>query len=346
MLQSQTVSINPHTHSHALSPCARLTHIMFAQGIYDKRQRTEVEMAKRDQELKQLQGWRSTVQSLLERFQELVAQQAAAAQAAAANGTADDAPAAEQAAKADAGATSSSALLLAAQQAVHGRSADRPALFVSSYCITTPAADRESAAAAAEEGRSLYDANGNIDAQAFHAELAKQAAAAQTSQQESTLQKLRQHFQRVRVVACPPPYSPHTHAAPSCVIVLRVMCMLSMLLQPNSSLCRRRPASMRTPLPQCFCFSQSTCKPSCASKSSTCHPVGRAQAAVHGRGRPHLLRLDPERAQERGGAARRRRGGPAAPGDGAGQHRLRRPRGRRRRPACAAAAAGAHLLRD
>lgn len=54
------------------------------QGIYDKRQRTEVEMAKRDQELKQLQGWRSTVQSLLERFQELVAQAAATATAKAA----------------------------------------------------------------------------------------------------------------------------------------------------------------------------------------------------------------------------------------------------------------------
>jgi hypothetical protein len=67
------------------------------------------------------------------------------------------------------------------------------------------AADGESAAAAAEEGRSLYDANGNIDAQAFHAELAKQAAAAQTSQQESTLQKLRQHFQRVGVLVPGPP---------------------------------------------------------------------------------------------------------------------------------------------
>ena len=59
-----------------------------AQGIYDKRQRLEVEMSKREQELKQLQGWRSTVQSLLERFQELdaaaaaaAAEQAAAAQA-------------------------------------------------------------------------------------------------------------------------------------------------------------------------------------------------------------------------------------------------------------------------
>lgn len=57
----------------------------------------------------------------------------------------------------------------------------------------------DESSAAAEEGRapSLYDANGNIDATVFHAELAKQAAAAQTSQQESTLQKLRQHFQRV-----------------------------------------------------------------------------------------------------------------------------------------------------
>ncbi len=64
-------------------------------------------MAKRDQELKQLQGWRSTVQSLLERFQELVAQQAAAAQAATANGVsahaAAAAAAAEQGAKGDAG---------------------------------------------------------------------------------------------------------------------------------------------------------------------------------------------------------------------------------------------------
>ena len=94
-------------------------------------------MAKRDQELKQLQGWRSTVQSLLERFQELVAQQAAAAQAAAANGTADDAPAAEQAAKADAGAVSAPARLFKAQQAVHGPSFmgvhfDKPASSTSS----------------------------------------------------------------------------------------------------------------------------------------------------------------------------------------------------------------------
>ena len=41
-------------------------------------------MAKRDQELKQLQGWRSTVQSLLERFQELTSASAAAASGAAA----------------------------------------------------------------------------------------------------------------------------------------------------------------------------------------------------------------------------------------------------------------------
>lgn len=55
---------------------------------------------------------------------------------------------------------------------------------------------------AAEEGRagppSLYDANGNVDAHVFHTELAKSAAAARESQQESTLLKLRQHFQRVR----------------------------------------------------------------------------------------------------------------------------------------------------
>ena len=54
------------------------------QGIYDKRQRMEMEMTKREQELKQLQGWRSTVQSLLERFQELDAAASAAAAAEAA----------------------------------------------------------------------------------------------------------------------------------------------------------------------------------------------------------------------------------------------------------------------
>jgi hypothetical protein len=182
---------------------------LLIQGIYDKRQRTEVEMAKRDQELKQLQGWRSTVQSLLERFQELVAQQAAAVQAAAANGTADDAPATEQAEKTDAGASLAPAhpYVMKHSRPPMDMDRDRPASSASSSRITASVADRESAAAAAEEGRSLYDANGNIDAQAFHAELAKQAAAAQTSQQESTLQKLRQHFQRVGVVACSLPYS-------------------------------------------------------------------------------------------------------------------------------------------
>lgn len=66
-----------------------------AQGIYDKRQRLEVEMSKREQELKQLQGWRTTVQSLLERFQELDAAAAAAAaeQAAAAQAHPGECPA-------------------------------------------------------------------------------------------------------------------------------------------------------------------------------------------------------------------------------------------------------------
>ncbi len=45
-------------------------------------------MAKRDQELKQLQGWRSTVQSLLERFQELTSASAAVTAAAAEAGAA------------------------------------------------------------------------------------------------------------------------------------------------------------------------------------------------------------------------------------------------------------------
>ncbi|KAK9806100.1 hypothetical protein WJX72_001362 [[Myrmecia] bisecta] len=43
------------------------------QGIYDNRQRTELEMARREQEMKQLQGWKATVQSLIERIEELTA---------------------------------------------------------------------------------------------------------------------------------------------------------------------------------------------------------------------------------------------------------------------------------
>lgn len=52
-------------------------------------------MSKREQELKQLQGWRTTVQSLLERFQELDAAAAAAAaeQAAAAQAHPGECPA-------------------------------------------------------------------------------------------------------------------------------------------------------------------------------------------------------------------------------------------------------------
>ncbi|BDA41097.1 probable inactive ubiquitin carboxyl-terminal hydrolase 54 at C-terminar half [Coccomyxa sp. Obi] len=42
------------------------------QAIYDKRQRTDVEIARREQEMKQLQGWKQTVQSLIERFQDLI----------------------------------------------------------------------------------------------------------------------------------------------------------------------------------------------------------------------------------------------------------------------------------
>ncbi len=41
------------------------------QNIYDSRQRCELEMAKREQEIKQLQGWKTTVQGLIERFEDL-----------------------------------------------------------------------------------------------------------------------------------------------------------------------------------------------------------------------------------------------------------------------------------
>lgn len=46
------------------------------QGIYDSRQRCELEMAKREQEIKQLQGWKTTVQTLIERFEDLCEQAA------------------------------------------------------------------------------------------------------------------------------------------------------------------------------------------------------------------------------------------------------------------------------
>ena len=46
------------------------------QGIYDSRQRCELEMAKREQEIKQLQGWKTTVQTLIERFEDLCEQSA------------------------------------------------------------------------------------------------------------------------------------------------------------------------------------------------------------------------------------------------------------------------------
>ena len=41
-----------------------------AQGIYDKRQRTEHEMVHREQEIKQLQGWAQTVQNLVNKFED------------------------------------------------------------------------------------------------------------------------------------------------------------------------------------------------------------------------------------------------------------------------------------
>ena len=51
------------------------------QGIYDSRQRTELEMAKREQEIKQLQGWKTTVQTLIERFEDAMEQGRALARA-------------------------------------------------------------------------------------------------------------------------------------------------------------------------------------------------------------------------------------------------------------------------
>lgn len=52
------------------------------QGIYDSRQRCELEMAKREQEIKQLQGWKTTVQTLIERFEDLCEQSASMQRAA------------------------------------------------------------------------------------------------------------------------------------------------------------------------------------------------------------------------------------------------------------------------
>ncbi|GAX74273.1 hypothetical protein CEUSTIGMA_g1722.t1 [Chlamydomonas eustigma] len=42
------------------------------QGVYDKKQRGEFEMAKRETEIKQLQGWKGTVENLIDKFQEVL----------------------------------------------------------------------------------------------------------------------------------------------------------------------------------------------------------------------------------------------------------------------------------
>lgn len=47
------------------------------QGIYDRKQRAEYDAAKRETEIKQLQGWKATVESLVEKFSELIAARAA-----------------------------------------------------------------------------------------------------------------------------------------------------------------------------------------------------------------------------------------------------------------------------
>ncbi|EFJ48600.1 hypothetical protein VOLCADRAFT_104654 [Volvox carteri f. nagariensis] len=42
------------------------------QATYDKKQKAEYDMAKRETEIKQLQGWKSTVENLVDKFQELI----------------------------------------------------------------------------------------------------------------------------------------------------------------------------------------------------------------------------------------------------------------------------------
>lgn len=46
------------------------------QALYDKKQRTEFEIAKRETEIKQLNGWKATVENLMERFDDLIKQAA------------------------------------------------------------------------------------------------------------------------------------------------------------------------------------------------------------------------------------------------------------------------------
>ncbi|KIY93744.1 hypothetical protein MNEG_14218 [Monoraphidium neglectum] len=54
------------------------------QALYDRKQRTEYDLVKRDNEVKQLNGWKATVDNLVERFQDMLAQRAALAPDAAA----------------------------------------------------------------------------------------------------------------------------------------------------------------------------------------------------------------------------------------------------------------------
>lgn len=59
------------------------------QAIYDKKQKTEYDMTKRETEIKQLQGWKGTVESLIEKFQELIAAKQPTASNASADGEED-----------------------------------------------------------------------------------------------------------------------------------------------------------------------------------------------------------------------------------------------------------------
>ncbi|GLC41576.1 hypothetical protein PLESTM_001216400 [Pleodorina starrii] len=56
------------------------------QATYDKKQKAEYDMAKRETEIKQLQGWKGTVENLVDKFQELIASRNERALAAGSNG--------------------------------------------------------------------------------------------------------------------------------------------------------------------------------------------------------------------------------------------------------------------
>ncbi|WIA33521.1 hypothetical protein OEZ86_006646 [Tetradesmus obliquus] len=132
------------------------------QSLYDKKQRTEFEIAKRDTEIKQLNGWKATVENLSERFDDLAKQQQLLLDI--------------EAGQAALAGSSTSSRLAAAGATPQGPAAEAAAA----------AADAAAAAIAAEEGTAGPLAAGSVVPR----------SSVLTPQHHVQLNKLRQHFHK------------------------------------------------------------------------------------------------------------------------------------------------------